>query len=135
LLVLLGSGAVGAAEVQTGTVVVVATGFESEKGEVLIQLANSRADYEADDDGFKLAKIKASGGKAEHRFEGVPYGEYAIKIFHDENSNEELDIGWTGPEEVYGFSNGARGTLGPPDWDDAKFTLREPEHTAKIEVK
>jgi uncharacterized protein (DUF2141 family) len=125
----------GAAAEETGTLTVVVTGFASEKGEVLIQLANSRADYEADDTGFRAARVKPTGEKIEKRFDRIPYGEYALKIFHDENSNEELDIGWMGPEERYGFSNGARGTFGPPDWDEAKFTFGSPEATAKVELE
>ncbi len=124
-----------AKEPETGTLTLDATGFESEDGEVLIQLANSREDYESDDDGFRVAKIKAVGGKATTVFEGLPYGEYAIKVFHDENANGELDIGWTGPEEVYGFSNDARSLMGPPDWDETKFTLSEAAQTAKVAVK
>ncbi len=124
-----------AEEGSTGTLTLAATGFESEDGEVMIQLANSREDYESDDEGFRVAKIKAVGGKATTEFEDLPYGEYAIKIFHDENGNEELDIGWMGPEERYGFSNDARAMIGPPDWDEAKFTLSQPAQTTKIEVK
>lgn len=120
---------------ETGLLIVALTGFESEKGDVLIQLANSKEDYDADEQGFRVARVKAVGGKASHRFAELPYGEYALKIFHDENSNQELDIGWLGPEERYGFSNGARGTMGPPDWEEAKFTFDQPEQTVAIEVK
>lgn len=120
---------------ETGTLVMTAQGFESTDGHALVQLANSREDYEADDEGFRVARLKPADGKATTKFEDLPYGEYAIKIFHDENDNEELDIGWTGPEERYGFSNDARALMGPPDWDEAKFTLGEPEKTISIEVK
>lgn len=131
----LSTQAATAADVETGTLVVVATGFESEKGEVLIQLCNSQEDYESDDEGFRVARIDTAGGKAEHRFDDLPYGEYAIKVFHDENSNEELDIGWMGPEEAYGFSNGARSLMGPPDWGDAKFAFGNSEQTTEIKVE
>jgi len=120
---------------ETGLLIVALSGFESEKGDVLIQLANSEEDYDADDEGFRVARVKAVGGKAAYRFGDLPYGEYALKIFHDENSNQELDIGWMGPEERYGFSNGARGMMGPPDWEEAKFTFDQPEQTVAIEVK
>ena len=113
----------------------VATGFASEKGEVLVSLADSRDNYESDDGGFRKAAIKASGGTATTTFESLPYGEYAIKIFHDENSNEEFDIGWTGPEERYGFSNDARGMMGPPDWDEVKFSLAQPALTVNVTVE
>lgn len=118
-----------------GTLTVVSAGFEGEEGAVMIRLSNSREDFEADDAGFRNAKVEASGGKATAIFEALPYGEYAIQLFHDENSNGELDIGWMGPEEAYGFSNDARGVMGPPDWDDAKFTLSAPELTTTIEAE
>jgi uncharacterized protein (DUF2141 family) len=65
-------------------------------------------------------------------FKDVPYGEYAVKVFHDENDNLKIDIGWRGPTERYGFSNGARGIFGPPDFDDAKFAFDKPE--LKLEI-
>ena len=120
-----------AKEAKVGTLTLVATGLESEDGEALVQLANS----ESDDEGFRVAKIKPVGGKAEATFEDLPYGEYAVKIFHDENGNGELDIGWTGPEERYGFSNDARALMGPPDWDEAKFTFTAPAQTMKIALE
>lgn len=120
---------------RVGTLTIVSSGFESEEGDVMIRLSNSREDFEAEDAGFRNAKVEASGGKATTTFEGLPYGEYAIQLFHDENSNEELDIGWMGPEEAYGFSNDARGVMGPPDWDDAKFTLSVPELTTTIKAE
>lgn len=132
---LLAATAAVSEEAKTGTLILTSTGFESEEGHVLVQLANSQEDYEADDEGFRVARIKAAGGKATTEFKGLPYGEYAIKIFHDENDNEELDIGWMGPEERYGFSNDARAMMGPPDWDDAKFSVDQPEQTVAIKVE
>ncbi len=118
-----------------GVLTVVASGFSSEKGVVLVQLCDSREDYESDDEGFRVARLQAKDGKTTHRFEGLPDGTYAIKIFHDENENDELDIGWMGPEERYGFSNDARGLMGPPDWDEAQFGFEGPEQTLKIKVE
>jgi len=48
-------------------------------------------------------------------------GQYAIKVFHDENANGELDINFLGiPKESYGFSNHARGRFGPPPFAEAR---------------
>jgi len=44
--------------------------------------------------------------------------------FTSENSNGRLDkTFWGVPTEPYGFSNGARGVLGSPKFDDATITL------------
>ena len=123
------------ADPQTGKITIVATGFASEKGEVLVQLADSQQDYDDDGAGYRMAIVKPKDGRATIVFEDVPYGEYAIKLFHDENSNQKLDIGWTGPEERYGFSNNARGMIGPPAYEKARFQLSSAEQTVEIAAK
>ncbi len=41
---------------------------------------------------------------------------------HDENGNGKLDKNFIGmPTEGYGASRAARGTMGPPKWEDAVF--------------
>jgi len=54
----------------------------------------------------------------------IPDGVYALAVFHDRNGNKELDKNVLGvPVEPYGFSNDARGTLGPPSIDKAWFAF------------
>lgn len=49
----------------------------------------------------------------------IPSGMYGISAFHDENSNQELDVNFFGaPTEAYGFSNNARGTFSKPDFKE-----------------
>jgi uncharacterized protein (DUF2141 family) len=127
--------AAGAGAGETGTITVVATGAASERGTVLIQLANSAEDYRDDTGAFRFAEVKPEGGRATATFEDVPYGDYAVKVFHDENDNKKMDIGLRGPKERYGFSNGARGTFGPPSYSDAKVALAGPELRLDIQLK
>jgi uncharacterized protein (DUF2141 family) len=57
-------------------------------------------------------------------FDNVPSGEYAIAVFQDLNGNGELDEKKSGiPAEPFGFSNDARGKLGPPKYKKASFEL------------
>jgi len=57
-------------------------------------------------------------------FDNVPSGEYAIAVFQDLNGNGELDEKKIGiPAEPFGFSNDARGKLGPPKYKKARFDL------------
>jgi uncharacterized protein (DUF2141 family) len=120
---------------RTGTLTVHITGFEEDEGDALVQLANSRADYDSDDDAFRYASIPVANREVTAVFENVPYGEYGVKTFHDANRNRKLDIGFTGPQEAYGFSNGARGRFGPPDYDAVKFSLASERMTIAIEVQ
>ena len=51
-------------------------------------------------------------------------GQYAVAAYQDRNGSGSMDRNFFGaPSEPYGFSHGARGTLGPPDFDDAMFRL------------
>ena len=118
-----------------GRITIVATGIEGTRGTVLVQLANSGADYDSDDDAFRYAEGNASDGRATFVFDDVPYGDYAVKVFHDENDNKKIDMGWRGPTERYGFSNGARGFMGPPSFENAKFSLDRADLRVEIELK
>ncbi len=57
-------------------------------------------------------------------FSAVP-SEFAIKILHDEDDDGKVTKNWTGifPAEGLGFSNGAKLSLGPPNFDKAKVKL------------
>ena len=54
----------------------------------------------------------------------VTSGIYAIGLYIDANKNKKLDTNFLGiPKEQFGFSNDARGVLGPPDFESASFEL------------
>ncbi len=120
---------------KSGTLKVRFAKLEKKGGHVLLQVANSRAVYESDDQFTYSAKIPAEGESVTATFDDVPHGEYAVKVFHDANDNERVDIGWRGPTESYGFSNDVMGFMGPPDFDDAKFRFASPEKTVDITAK
>ena len=124
-----------AEEAKAGMLTVVATGFPTDAGHVLVQLASSEADYDEDDQAFRAAAVKIDGTKATIVFADVPYGDYAVKLFQDKDDNQKLDIGLMGPKEPYGFSNNVMGTFGPPAWDKAKFRMAQPELTIQIDTK
>jgi uncharacterized protein (DUF2141 family) len=58
-------------------------------------------------------------------FNNLPDGDYAVRMFHDEDGDGEMKTNLFGiPSEGYGFSNGARGAFGPPKFADMKVTVR-----------
>jgi uncharacterized protein (DUF2141 family) len=70
----------------------------------------------------RSAVAKISGREALCSFARVPKGVYGISAFHDENSNGKLDTNLLGiPSEDYCASRNARGSFGPPSFEDAKF--------------
>lgn len=66
-------------------------------------------------------------GMCEGRFSvPVEVEELAVAVYHDENSNGELDRNVLGiPAERYGFSGDARGLSGPPAYAEAVVPLTD----------
>lgn len=63
-------------------------------------------------------------GTANCRFAPTPPGRHAVACFHDEDGDGELDTNLLGiPREGVVVSRHAKGTLGPPSFDDAAFML------------
>ena len=59
------------------------------------------------------------------RFTGIPPGNYALAVLHDENRNGRLDT-WVGiPREGFGFSRSPRVAFGPPRFDQVRITIAE----------
>jgi len=80
--------------------------------------------------------IKVDGQSVVWKISDVPYGDYGIAAFHDENSNGKMDKNLLGiPKERYGFSNNVRATFGPPKWEKAKFAVKNSTTNISIEVK
>ena len=70
----------------------------------------------------KTALGKIENSRAVCEFSQVTPGDYAVSVFHDENSNGKLDRNLIGmPKEGVGASNDAKGHFGPPKFDDARF--------------
>jgi len=73
-------------------------------------------------------------GEATETFKDLPYGEYAIKFFHDEDKSGKFTTGRFGlPKVEYGFSNNAYGLRSPPPFDKAKFDFSS--MSLKMELK
>lgn len=120
---------------QTGNLTILVTGIENNEGKIRIALSDSEENYNSRDTVFAAAVVPIKNNKALFIFKNIPLGEYAVKLFHDENENGELDTNFLGiPSEDYGFSNNASGTFGPADYEDAKFIFNQPELTLAIDI-
>lgn len=102
-----------------------------EAGEIHVALYDNADAFEADrgDKGGAAPGITqgtiefVEAGSVTYRYELAP-GTYAIGIFHDVNLNNRLDNYFFGvPKEQYGFSNDARGFMGPPSFEAAAFEV------------
>jgi uncharacterized protein (DUF2141 family) len=105
-----------------GALTVEVVGLDSDDGTVRVALDDASS-YE-EDENVRAASISVQDGTAQWIVADVSPGTYAVRLYHDENGNEELDTNLLGiPQEAFGFSNDAGGRFGPPDFEDAAFTL------------
>lgn len=80
--------------------------------------------------------LDATQGTLTHDFAGLEPGEYALSAFQDDNGNGKLDTNALGiPTELFAMSRQARGRMGPPTFDAAKFSVTDKAEKISIELK
>jgi len=110
-------------------------GFNNNNGKVRIGLYNSEKNYDSGKT-FRARALKINDKTVECNFDNIPYGNYAIKFYHDENNNDKLDKNMFGmPKEEYGFSNNATGSFGPASYEDATFEVKKSTVIVKMEIQ
>jgi uncharacterized protein (DUF2141 family) len=115
---------------------VIISGLKNNNGDVRLALLNSQEAYQGKKPAIAGLVSGIENKIATFKIEKLVYGEYAIKVFHDEDQDGELGKNFLGmPTESYGFSNNARGSFGPPDYDEAKFVINQKEMEITIIVK
>lgn len=108
-------------------------GINKAEGELRIAMFDSKDAYTKEP--VYAVVLPIYDDKVEWKVPDLPFGEYAIAVYHDKNTNGKLDTNFLGiPKEEYGFSNNARGKFGPASWEDAKFSVSENTFTHQIIV-
>jgi len=122
--------------IERGTLNIKITGFDNDNGECWFALDNSREIYESEDSVFIGKILPIINRTVQVRLDSLNYGVYAIRVFHDENSNGKLDLNFLGiPLEEYGYSNNVSAWFGPPSWEKAQFIFNKEELTIEILVE
>ncbi|MBI5207111.1 MAG: DUF2141 domain-containing protein [Candidatus Firestonebacteria bacterium] len=120
-----------------GKITVHMINFRNNKGDVYVSLYNSGDGFpEEAKKAYKSIKAKIINNKAEVVFSDILFGNYAVSILHDENSNGDMDSNWLGiPKEGYGASNNPQNKFGPPKFDEAKFKLDSEQLNISIKLQ
>ena len=114
---------------------VTVTGLRNAEGNINIALFDTANHFPKDGKAITRARVTARMDTVHARLSDLSAGTYAIAVYHDENGNGKLDRNLLGvPTEGYGFSNDARGRMGPPSFDQAAFTLGEADQVMTIAV-
>ncbi len=112
-------------------------GLRSADGDVRIALHRQmqKADFPADKGVVGAIMRPAASGTVRVIFADVAPGAYAVAAFHDADGDGALNQNIVGmPIEGYGFSNGAVGFMGPPNFVDAAVIVDEGEAAPSVSV-
>ena len=112
-----------------GSVQVVVTGMDEFGGRVHIGIFSEPESFPHSGrvDGTTVAVF---GNRVTADFSDLPPGNYVVAAYHDTDGDGQFTTSALGlPKEKYGFSNRARGVLGPPSFSEASFEVVEGRRT------
>lgn len=116
---------------------VILKGIHSTDGQALVALHQHRPGHAFPDEAGVVANEArpADTGEVVVLFPDLPPGQYAVAAFHDANGDGELNANFIGmPQEGYGFSNDARGRMGPPKFAAAAVSIGPADEPQRIVV-
>jgi uncharacterized protein (DUF2141 family) len=118
----------------TAELTVTVTGLETEDGQIMVGLYNTENGFKTEQE-FMGQTQSVSGDSVSLTFDDLPVGRYAIKVFHDKDSDNSLDTNVLGiPSEPYGFSNNASDPFSAPEWSETEFMLPRGRMTQTINL-
>jgi uncharacterized protein (DUF2141 family) len=110
------------------------TGLKNAKGKVMVAVFDN-ADHFLKQP-MRTGTVDAQTGTVHMLLAGLPPGDYAISLFHDQNGNGKLDKNPIGmPIEPYGFSNDAAGAYGPPTFQQSVTHLADTGSVVKVTLR
>ena len=137
-LLLLSGGALArdVAQDGEGSLTVAFQGVTQARGVVLCAVFDNKAAYDANTGPVRTLNLPADEGDFSATLAGLPPGRYAVKSFHDRDSNGKMKFNPLGmPLEPYGFSNNARAPFGPPSWRAASFEVKAGANVQAIRLR
>lgn len=130
------AAASGEEDTPTGTIAVQVLGVQGTEGKVCVAIYDDADSYPDDDGHYKVGCSKITDGKAFVVFKDIPPGDYAAFAFHDADGNGKIKKNFIGmPKEGVGASRGAKGFMGPPKFQDAKFAVGLDKKFIQIRLK
>lgn len=104
------------------------------QGEIVIGVFNTDKDFLKSGVAIRNYKISVDNATESLTIKDLPVGDYAISLYHDENSDGECNRNFIGiPKEPYAFSNNFKPRMSAPKFEDCKFSLRN-DQTLEIKL-
>lgn len=109
--------------------------LRSARGIIRLCLTLDPANFPGCIDETRAVTRSVPAATREIRLEGMPHGDYAAAVIHDENGNGKLDSFAGIPREGFGFSRNPVITFGPPRFAAARFTLAADVDKQKVKMR
>lgn len=112
---------------QAGRIVLKIQNVQHQKGVIRCGLYEQKNWLDAEDAVEWVNAEYTSGATAKCVFPGIEGGTYGIGVFHDADADHDMDSNFLGiPSEAVCASKDPEASMGPPEFDAAKF-----EHSAE----
>lgn len=100
------------------------TSIQHNKGLIEFALYKNPAVFTQAGKTHRLARIDSKAPEVKFQFTELEASNYAIVVYHDENSNKICDKNFFGiPTEAYAFSNNMRPKLSTPSFEECSVKL------------
>lgn len=117
-----------------GKIELLIKGAKSNSGMILVLIFNQEDGFpEEPKKAFKALSLPVSNLSTRVVIEDLPVGDYAISVFHDEDSDGQIrknDFGM--PIDTYGFSNNPTSFFGPPSFSKCAVPVKNSQ--VKVEI-
>ncbi|MBQ4814534.1 hypothetical protein A7985_25115 [Pseudoalteromonas luteoviolacea] len=108
--------------------------INAQPGKIYIEMYKGEQPYMSGD-AYTASIVKAQQGTVSTQFSNLEPGAYAIRLFHDENNNAQLDTNLFGiPTEGVGFSNNATMQFGPPSYQEMTITISQGSNVESMAI-
>lgn len=108
--------------------------IEKIQGNIIVGVYNAEEGFLKKDVEIKHYSIKVENSTERLIIDDLPSGDYAISMYHDENSDGICNLNFIGiPKEPYGFSNNFKPKFSAPKFEDCKFYF-DKDHVLNIKL-
>ena len=122
---------------QTGVLTVKVANVKEFKGSIRMAVYNNEKFFLSETHVFcgAIAPL-AQGTTPNLSCDKLPFGQYAVAVYHDLNNNNKMDKNALGiPTEPYAFSNDAGVKWRSPKFNEAAFVFSHSKHELTISLK
>jgi uncharacterized protein (DUF2141 family) len=100
--------------------------FKEASGIIFISIFNDENSFPIDGKEFRKQPFEVRALSASYTISNLPRGEYAVAIFHDQNTDGICNLGLFGiPKEGFGFSKNFNPKLRAPTFNECKIEVLE----------